>query len=183
MLRIISFIIFCIALLSACQSTKNHIPYFNNCPEKGFQFSEGSVVKDSTGSFGIWVPEGFFSPMRIVEGNASSLIVGGDLPQGRMVISVRKEFFEGAWNWEEEEKSLGQDMQVLESDDMHWNGLPGKYHLVQFPDAPELVSLFMSLVDEQSQIFYTIDITTENNAESKQVFCLSRSLLDGLILQ
>ncbi|MFT5969731.1 MAG: hypothetical protein ACI8ZO_000227 [Flavobacteriales bacterium] len=91
-----------------------------------------------------------------------------------------KSIFTYDWSWEEEQKNVEKDFNVIETGEIFLNGKQRHYNLILFiDDNPPMISFYVTVIDTANKRQYTLSLVIEYSEDYKTRICNLKPLLES----
>jgi hypothetical protein len=154
--------------------------FFDNCFHSKLNLNNSVIVSDSLEYFSFQVPDSSWKAMRFLDSAGNGVTVG-DTSKGYIrLFNVYQSEYTNPWNWEEEQKAVEMDFNVIETGDIYFHNQKGRYNIVLFEnDEPQMISLYLTILDTINKRLYTLNLITENHPEFKDRFCEMKPIVES----
>jgi hypothetical protein len=167
-------------ILTSCGQEKIPSNFYELCDETGLNLDNGIEVSDSLGYFSYRIPDSTWKPQRILNDKENGLTVGDTALGYIRLFNVNQSDYTHEWNWEEEQKNVEKDFNVIETGEILLNGSESRYNIVFFEsDTPQMISFYITVLDTIRKRQYTLNITTEFVEDFKSRICKMKPLMES----
>jgi hypothetical protein len=140
----------------------------------------GIEFTDTLGYFSYRVPDSSWKPLRFLDDNENGLTVGDTSLGYIRLFNVNQSHYTYAWNWEEEQKNVEKEFNVIEKGEINLNGKGSHYNLVLFDeDTPQMISFYVTVLDTIKKRQYTLNLKTEYTEDYKTRFCKMKPMIES----
>jgi len=174
------FLIF-LATFISCSRINTPAVFYDDCSRSTLNLSEGIVVSDTLGFFSYKMPDSSWLPQRYLGENTTGLTIGDISSQGHwFFFNASHSFYTGEWDWEEEQKNVENDFNVIETGKISLLGQERPYNIVHFHvDSPQTISFYVTVLDTVKKSNYTLNLMTDYDKDYRSRICEMKPLLES----
>lgn len=164
----------------SCGHKESPVSFYEQYNDSLINLDGGIVVTDSLGYFSFQIPDSTWAPVRFLNDIDNGLTVGDTSLGYLRIFNVNQSNYTYDWNWEEEQKNVKQDFNVIETGEIYVNGQESKYNLVLFEnDNPQMISFYVTVLDTIRRRQYILTLTTEYAKDFKSRISNMNPLIDS----
>lgn len=169
-----------VILIANCASRKNESNILSRCETTKTDYNEWILISDSLNYFSYYIPDSSWHPDRFFNENENGLTVGDTTGGYLKFFNVNQTNYTYAWNWQEELINVENDFNVIEKGFIPYKGQNRPFHIVKFDEnKPELVTLYVTVLDTTKQRNYTVALSTEMAENYQNRICELKPVMDS----